>query len=39
MSVGPHAEKFNIFSYSHGCTQRCDFSVLDGKFGPKNQNC
>ena len=29
MSVGSHAEKFNIVSYDRGRMQMCDFSDLD----------
>ena len=45
MSVGPHAEKFNIVSNDHGRTHKCSFSVFDRKFPfwanliKKNQNC
>ena len=32
LSVGPGTEKFNIVRNSHGCTQNCDFFVLDRKY-------
>ena len=44
LSVGAHAEKFNIVSNDHGRTHKCDFSVFHqkypflGKYSPKNQN-
>ena len=45
MSVGPHAEKFNIVSNNHGHTRKSYFSVFDQKFPfwanliKKSQNC
>ena len=32
VSIGPSAEKFTIVSNDHGRTQKCYFSVLDGKY-------
>ena len=32
MSVGPHAERFNIVGNDHGHAEMCDFSVLCQKY-------
>ena len=39
MSDDPSAEKFNIVSNDHECTQKGDFSVFDRKYHSKSQNC